>query len=119
MSSTETTRIPVAGNAPYDVLVGRGLLGELPPMLGDAIRVAVVHPPTLASTAEVVRDDLILQGRDAHVIEIPDGERAKTLQVAGRCWDVLGQAGFTRSDAIIGLGGGATTDLAGWVAAIT
>jgi len=37
--------------------------------------------------------------------------------VAGFCWDVLGQAGFTRSDAIVGLGGGATTDLAGWVAA--
>jgi 3-dehydroquinate synthase len=54
---------------------------------------------------------------DAHVIEIPDGEDAKTLPVAGFCWDVLGQAGFTRSDAIVGLGGGATTDLAGWVAA--
>jgi 3-dehydroquinate synthase len=48
---------------------------------------------------------------------VPDGEDAKTLAVAGFCWDVLGQVGFTRSDAIVGLGGGATTDLAGWVAA--
>jgi len=33
------------------------------------------------------------------------------------CWQVLGRAGFTRSDAVIGLGGGSTTDLAGFVAA--
>jgi 3-dehydroquinate synthase len=33
------------------------------------------------------------------------------------CWGVLGQAGFTRSDAVVGVGGGAVTDLAGFVAA--
>ena len=112
-----TTRIPVGGPAPYEVVVGHGLLGELPPLLGKATRVAVIHPPTLRATAEGVRDDLIATGLDAHAIEIPDGEDAKTVQVAGFCWDVLGQVGFTRSDAIVGLGGGATTDLAGWVAA--
>jgi 3-dehydroquinate synthase len=111
------TRIPVGGAAPYEVLVGNGLLGELPGLLGTALRVAVVHPPTLRTTAEAVRDDLAGSGHDAHVIEVPDGEDAKTLQVAGFCWDVLGQVGFTRSDVIVGLGGGATTDLAGWVAA--
>jgi 3-dehydroquinate synthase len=118
--SGDITRITVGGvdgPAPYGVLVGRGLLGELTPMLGNAARVAVIHPPTLATTAEAVRDDLIAQGVDAHVIEVPDGEDAKKLEVAGFCWDVLGQVGFTRSDAIVGLGGGATTDLAGWVAA--
>jgi len=112
-----TTRIPVGGPAPYEVVVGHGLLGELPPLLGKATRVAVIHPPTLRASAEAVRDDLIATGLDAHAIEIPDGEDAKTLKVAGFCWDVLGQVGFTRSDAIVGLGGGATTDLAGWVAA--
>jgi 3-dehydroquinate synthase len=50
-------------------------------------------------------------------LEVPDGEAAKTLAVAGSCWDALGAAGFTRTDAVVGLGGGATTDLAGWVAA--
>jgi len=115
--SDATTRIPVTGPLPYDVLVGRGLLGELPAMLGSATRVAIIHPPTLLVTAEAVRDDLQGAGFEAHVIEVPDGEDAKTLQVAGFCWDVLGQIGFTRSDAIVGLGGGATTDLAGWVAA--
>jgi 3-dehydroquinate synthase len=111
------SRIPVSGRVPYDVVIGRGLLGELPALLGSAARVAIIHPPTLRTTAEAVRDDLTALGFDAHAVEVPDGEQAKTLAVAGFCWDVLGQVGFTRSDAIIGLGGGATTDLAGWVAA--
>jgi 3-dehydroquinate synthase len=64
-----------------------------------------------------VRDDLIEAGFEAHAVEVPDGEEQKTLAVAGFCFDVLGQIGLTRSDAVVGLGGGATTDLAGWVAA--
>ena len=64
-----------------------------------------------------MREDLRSHGFAAHTVEVPDGEDAKTLRAAGYCWDVLGTIGFTRSDAIVGLGGGATTDLAGWVAA--
>jgi 3-dehydroquinate synthase len=115
--TTDLIRIDDDGAQPYPVLIGRGLLAELPPLLGGAARVAVIHPPTLLVTAEAVRDDLVREGYDAHLIEVPDGEDAKKLEVAGFCWDVLGQIGFTRSDAIVGLGGGATTDLAGWVAA--
>lgn len=117
MSTAETTRIPVAGAAPYDVLVGHQLLGDLPPLLGEAARVAVIHPPTLGQPAESVREALAAQGLHTHLIEVPDGEAAKTLSVAGSCWAELGRLGFTRSDAVVGLGGGATTDLAGWVAA--
>jgi 3-dehydroquinate synthase len=113
----EVTRVAVGGGAPYDVLIGAGLLGELPPLLEGAQRVAIVHPPTLRVTAEAVRDDLSEQGFEAHSLEVPDAEDAKTLEVAGFCWDVLGRAGFTRSDAVVGLGGGAVTDLAGFVAA--
>jgi len=111
------TRIDVGGPQPYPVLVGRGLQGELPPLLAGAAQVAVVHPPTLAGPAAEICADLREFGFAVRAIEVPDGEKAKTLEVAGRCWDVLGAAGFTRSDAIVGLGGGATTDLAGWVAA--
>jgi 3-dehydroquinate synthase len=117
VSTAETTRIRVAGAAPYDVLVGRQLRDDLPPLVGQATRVAVIHPPTLGPTAESVRAALSTSGRQAHLIEVPDGEAAKTLPVAGACWEELGRLGFTRSDAVIGLGGGATTDLAGWVAA--
>lgn len=106
---------PVEG---YDVVIGRGLLGELPRMLGAGVqRVAVIHPRALAATGETVRADLREQGYDAHAIEIPDGEEAKLAPVASFCWQVLGQTGFTRSDAVVTVGGGATTDMGGFVAA--
>ena len=56
-------------------------------------------------------------GPRVSVLSVPDGEDAKSLQVASFCWDTLGSQSFTRSDAVIGLGGGAVTDLAGFVAA--
>ena len=114
---SDVTRIEVGGPAPYPVLVGRGLLGELPALLGDAVRVAVIHPPALLETAEQIRPHLKDAGYEPHLVEVPEGEDAKRLEVAGQCWDALGELDFTRSDAIAGLGGGATTDLAGWVAA--
>jgi 3-dehydroquinate synthase len=111
-------RITVRGDQPYDVVIGWDLLGDLGGLLGDrAERVAVVHPRALAATADAVRADLAADGRQAILLEVPDGEEAKTAAVAGFCWSVLGRNGFTRSDAIVGLGGGSTTDLAGFVAA--
>lgn len=112
------TTLPVKGAAPYDVIVGHGLLAELPAMLGQrAQRVAVIHPRALAATGEAVRADLAGQGFEAISIEIPDGEEAKLAPVASYCWQVLGQAGFTRSDAVVTVGGGSTTDMGGFVAA--
>ena len=104
--------------APYDVLIGPGGLEQLPRLLGDDVRrVAVVHPRALRSIARGVRADLSESGLRPILIEVPDGEDAKTAGVLAMCWEVLGQAGFTRSDALVGLGGGAVTDLAGFVAA--
>lgn len=115
---TEVTRIPVRGAAPYDVVIGTGLLGELGPLLGpDAHRVAVICPRALAATGTSVRDDLDQLGFEAAVIEIPDGEEAKLAPVASYCWQVLGQLGFTRSDVVVTIGGGSTTDMGGFVAA--
>ena len=48
---------------------------------------------------------------------MPDGEAAKTASVASDCWETLGRLGYTRSDAVVTVGGGATTDLGGFVAA--
>ncbi len=112
-----STRIRVATSQPYDVVVGEGLLGELPGLLVRAQRVAVVHPEALRATGEAIAEDLRSSGFEAHSVEVPDGEPAKDLLVAAYLWDVLGQAGFTRTDAIVAVGGGATTDLAGFVAA--
>ncbi|MGH3332451.1 MAG: 3-dehydroquinate synthase [Nocardioidaceae bacterium] len=115
---SEMTRLHVNGASPYDVVIGEGLLGELPAMLGEGVqRVAVIHPRALAATGDVIREDLAQLGYDAHAIEIPDGEEAKLAPVASFCWQVLGQTGFTRSDAVVTVGGGATTDMGGFVAA--
>ena len=117
-STAEPARITVAGERPYQVLVGYGLLAEVPNMLGRGVqRVALLHPPTMIKTAELLSHLLTTAGLEPVRIDVPDAEAAKSVAVAERCWSILGNAGFTRSDAVVGLGGGATTDLAGFVAA--
>lgn len=98
----------------YEVAFGAGVRSQLPDLVSDAARVAVIHPAALASLVHELTGTL-----DASVLAlpVPDAEAAKTGTVLSRCWDELARAGFTRSDVIIGLGGGTTTDLAGFVAA--
>ncbi|MFD9123755.1 iron-containing alcohol dehydrogenase, partial [Kitasatospora sp. NPDC059571] len=119
--TTDTVTIHVGGSAghdPYDVLVGHQLLGELAPLIGTrAKRVAIIHPEALSATGDAIREDLAAEGYEAIALQVPNAEDAKSAEVAAYCWSVLGQTGFTRSDVIVGLGGGATTDLAGFVAA--
>jgi 3-dehydroquinate synthase len=116
--ATEPTRIHVAGTPGYDVTVGRGLHADLAAELGPQVqRVLVVHAPTLAARAEGLREALVGAGYQVFLAEVPDAEAAKRVEVAAFCWQVMGQTDFTRSDAVVGLGGGATTDLAGFVAA--
>src|SRR5262249_56474315 len=92
-------RVEVGGEAPYQVVIGTGLSGELAGLLAGAQRVAVVHQPTVRAAAGEIHDGLAAAGFEPHLIEVPDGEDAKTIEVAGRCWDTLGGLGFTRSDA--------------------
>jgi 3-dehydroquinate synthase len=114
---SDPVRIQVKTGRPYEVVVGRGLLGELTETLAGASGVALIHPPTLTTTAEAIREELAGAGLDAHRVEIPDAEDGKALSVAGFCWEVLGRIGLDRRGAVVGLGGGAVTDLAGFVAA--
>jgi len=81
------------------------------------MRVAIIHSPRMVRQAEILRKPLVADALEVHLIEVPDSEKAKSAEVLAFCWKVLGGAGFTRSDVIVGLGGGATTDLAGFVAA--
>ena len=112
-----TTHLKVNTAAPYEVVVGHGVYEELDSLLDGAARAAIIHPPTLRARAEDLRRQISVGRRDVHLIEVPDGESAKSTEVLDFCWQVLGRAGFTRSDAVVGLGGGSTTDLAGFVAA--
>ena len=114
---TETTVIPVTGADPYDVIIGRGLLASLADQLGPRVaKVLIVHPPTLGAKANALRESLV-DRYEVLLAEVPDAEDAKRVEVAAFCWQIMGQTDFTRTDAVVGLGGGATTDLAGFVAA--
>ncbi|MEY2849301.1 MAG: hypothetical protein RI885_1968 [Actinomycetota bacterium] len=114
--TTDPTVIPVTGVDPYDVIIGRAVLGRIADHLGAAQKVLIVHPPTLAAAAATLRESLS-DRFEVLLAEIPDAESGKRVEVAAFCWGVMGQADFTRSDAVIGFGGGATTDVAGFVAA--
>ena len=116
-SVPDAVRIQVHAEHDYEVVIGTRLLDELPAAIGDqARRVGIVHPRALRATGEAVREALAAAGYQAVALETPDAEEAKTAEVAAFCWQVLGREGFTRSDVLVGVGGGATTDLAGFVA---
>ncbi len=111
------TTIEVTAAAPYTVRIGPGPWTQVVDLAPGARQVAVIHSQPLEGRASELCQVLTAAGYEAHTIAVPDAEQAKAVEVANFCWTVLGQAGFTRSDVIVGLGGGATTDLAGFVAA--
>ncbi|GAB7005594.1 3-dehydroquinate synthase [Nocardioides sp. AN3] len=111
------TTIHVGGASPYDVHIGRELGDLLPAILGEKVeRVAFLYAGTLGALAEPMLDRLV-ERYEVLALGLPDGEAAKTAAVAHDCWEALGEKGFTRSDAVVTFGGGATTDLGGFVAA--
>jgi 3-dehydroquinate synthase len=112
------TTISVAGVDSYEIIIGRALLGEVALSLGDKVSKAlIVHPVGLTASAELLRESLVSAGFEAILAGVPDSEDAKRVEVAAFCWGIMGKSDFTRTDAVIGFGGGSTTDLAGFVAA--
>lgn len=115
---TAPVKISVSGASPYEVLIGRALLGEVSLSLGAKVnKVLIVHPVGLTVSAELLRESLVDSGIEAILAGVPDSEDAKRVEVAAFCWGIMGKSDFTRTDAVIGFGGGSTTDLAGFVAA--
>ncbi len=113
-----TIKLFAKGQPGYEVLIGRGLLDDLNGSLGDSVRkVLLVYPVGMQASAEAVADNLIETGKQVWQLPVADGEDAKTDRWLSIAWSSLGQAEFSRSDAVITLGGGATTDLGGFIAA--
>ncbi len=86
------------------------LLGSLVPGDGAVALVCDPHVGGIHGAAAQVA----LGSRLASVHEVPQGEAAKTVGVAERLWSELR---LDRGGTIVALGGGSTTDLAGFVAA--
>lgn len=113
---TRVTTIPVGDD--YDVLVGHGVSSRVASVLPEGVsRVLVVHGQPLANLAAPLVTALRDAGLQVHVAAVPDAEAAKTVDVAAGLWSVMGGAGFTRSDAVVTVGGGSVSDLGGWAAA--
>src|SRR3954462_11964804 len=106
-------KIAVAGDRPYEVLIGPGVQTQLGLMLDGTARAAVVHSRSLAAAAGAAVETLQQAGGAAEAVVVPDGEAAKTAEVAAGAWEEFGRLGLTRSDAVVGVGGGAGTDPAG------
>jgi 3-dehydroquinate synthase len=109
--------VTVPGAAPYEVVIGPGAQVELALVLAGTAKAAVVHAPAVAAMAGAAVESLQTAGVGAEAVVVPDGEAAKTAAVAAGLWDEFGRLGLTRSDAVVGVGGGAVTDLAGFAAA--
>ena len=107
------TIITVHAERSYSISLTNSWNTQLAALFAGRARVAVI-------VSKGFSPDLTgLRGLDSelHVFEVPDGEDAKNIETLNKVWNWLGAAGFTRSDFIVGIGGGAITDLAGFAAA--
>ena len=118
MITERTVHVTGATIEDYDVSIGEGAMNHLSEVLGPKpVRIALIHTQPVQRHSDRARTLLRQGGYQVSDIVIPDAEAGKTIDVANGIWQRLGDEGFTRSDAIVGLGGGAATDLAGFVAA--
>lgn len=114
-----STIIRVTGEHPSTITVGHGLGFEpIREALDEAAtKVLIVHARPLAARAEALAQYLNGQGIEASTADHPDAEAGKSIEVVASLWDECGRLQLGRKDAIIAMGGGATTDMAGFVAA--
>lgn len=118
-----TVRVALAEqrDASYDILIGRGLLADLPALVKAACpadRYAVITDSHVAKPyGEKVVAALHAGGLPSHLFEFPAGEWNKTRETWAVLSDRMLAAQFGRDAAVIALGGGVVGDLAGFVAA--
>lgn len=97
----------------YTVEIGQQWTQALIPLMNNRARVAVIVSAQFSPNLDAIKT----LDAEVHVFQVPDGEEGKTPSSLINLWNWLGAAGFTRSDLIVGIGGGAVTDLAGFAAA--
>jgi 3-dehydroquinate synthase len=105
--------IEVKSERSYPVIIDCNWKIELSKILVGRNKAAVIVSEKMQDAVK----DLVSSDAEVMVFPIPDGEAGKSSETLFKIWDWLGAAGFTRSDLIIGIGGGAVTDFAGYAAA--
>jgi 3-dehydroquinate synthase len=108
------------GAQSYSIVVERGGLTTVGPRLralGVGSRTALVTSASILRLyGKAVIESLEEAGFVVTVVDVPEGESAKTLAIAEHCWNALLAAGLDRTSTVLALGGGAVGDLAGFVA---
>ena len=115
-------RLRVNAARPYEVVVGHDLAAEAVHAVieapgGGAGGVALVHARELVEFADRYEEGLRDAGLRVERILVPGGERSKTSAVLETLWERLGRMRMGRDGCVVAVGGGATTDLAGFAAA--
>ena len=105
--------IEVAAERTYPVIIDSSWKVELSKLLEGRSKAAIIVSEKMQHSVK----DLIATDTEVLIFPIADGESGKSSTTLNKVWDWLGAAGFTRSDVIIGIGGGAVTDFAGFAAA--
>ncbi len=106
--------ISIAVGDASEVLIGRGLPDDLLPDRRGRARTAVItQPGPAARIAQVVASRVPAP----FLIEVPDRDEAKQLDILGLVYDRLVDENLGRADTVVAVGGGAVTDLGGFVAA--
>lgn len=101
----------------YPVHVAPGVLDRLPELLHPGRRVLLVAQPGRESLVAEVEKRINSVGARPFVAWVPDAESGKNVGVLSSLWQQMGRADFTRDDLVLGIGGGAATDVAGFAAA--
>ncbi|MCT1695143.1 3-dehydroquinate synthase [Corynebacterium sanguinis] len=111
--------VEVNGPSPYKVHIGHSNLSGVAERVGviGARKVLIVHQVPLAAVAREICRAVESANVECVLTPVPDAEDGKTMEVLSGLWELLGEKKFSRQDVVIGVGGGAATDLAGFVAA--
>jgi 3-dehydroquinate synthase len=104
-------KLKISADRKYEIFVDTDFYDALGSITNKHQQVLLVVPSKLAKLIKIKKLG------NLKVLTVPDGENQKNFVTLQRIWAELGKGKFSRSDAIIGLGGGATTDLAGYAAA--
>ncbi len=104
--------ISVSADRTYDVIVDCNWRMALTPLLSERGQVAIIVSEAMADRITELPDT----DAQIHVFTVPDSEAGKSFASFHKLLDWLGAAGFTRNDLVVAVGGGAVTDLSGYVA---
>jgi len=115
-------RIHVRASREYDVVIGSGLLADSGKLVAEAVpkatKLLIVSETNVAPLyMDTVASSLREAGFEVTEYVFEAGEKSKNIDTVADMWASMAKAGFTRTDAVIALGGGVTGDMAGFAAA--